>query len=106
MTARQATRGADPQRSLHGGGVVGAREHELPDRQAAVWLQVVEAVMQTQRTGLLVQQPARALPAQRRGAWHFRQELVVQCLQVSDPAAHGHACVVGEGDVYSTGGER
>ena len=102
---RQVARGADPQGALHGRAVVGAREHELADRQAAVWLQVVEAVMQAECPRLLVQQSAGALPAQRCGAGHFGEELIAQRLQHGDPAVNWHTRIVGEGDVYAACGQ-
>ncbi len=67
-------------------------EHQLADRQPAARLQVVEAVMQeTQRAGLRAQHAARALPAQRPRARHFREQLIAQPAHGRDPRARRHA---------------
>jgi hypothetical protein len=93
------------QRTLHRSRSGRAREHELTDRQTADRLQVVEAVTQTQRARLRTQQAARALPAQRRRAGHFRQEFVAERAQIVDPARERDTRVVGEGGVYAALGE-
>ncbi len=102
---RQRRRRVQLHRALDGRGVVGARQHELPDGQPAGGLHVVEAVVEPERLGLLVEHRAGLDPAQRRGARDFGQKLVAELAQLGDPLRGRHAGVVGEGDVDAAFGQ-